>query len=130
MIDANATSDTFNVAIIGDNDPEFDETFVVTISNPSSGVKIIDSAGTAKGTITNDDGSELSIEPVAITEGTTGQTPKMRFTVTAAPPAITSFTVNWATSNIANEDFATIGTDYDQWIWNAYLCRIGFGENI
>ena len=112
MIAANAPSDTFSVPIIGDNTPEFDETFVVTISNPSSGVSIIESAGTAKGTITNDDGSELTIEPVAIAEGTTGQTSKMRFTVTAAPPATTSFTVNWATSNIANEDFATIGTDY------------------
>ena len=81
MIDANAPSDTFSVTIIGDNDPEFDETFVVTISNPSSGVKIIDSAGTAKGTITNDDGSELTIESVAIDEGTTDQISKMRFTV-------------------------------------------------
>ena len=98
--------------IIGDNAPEFDETFVVTISNPSSGVKIIDSAGTAKGTITNDDGSELTIESVAIPEGTTDQTSKIRFTVTASPPATTGFTVNWATSNIANEDLATIGTDY------------------
>ncbi len=112
MIAASAPSDTFSVPIIGDNAPEFDETFVVTISNPSSGVSIIESAGTAKGTITNDDGSELTIEPVAINEGTTDQTSKMRFTVTAAPPATTRFSVEWETGTGTGENLATEDVDY------------------
>jgi uncharacterized protein len=47
------TSETISIPLIGDDAPENNETFTVTLSNPSGGT-IGD--GTATGTITNDDG--------------------------------------------------------------------------
>ena len=50
---AGETSKTINVAINGDATVESDETFTVTLSNPSAGATI--KIATATGTITNDD---------------------------------------------------------------------------
>ena len=58
-IAADARSVTISVPITGDNIAEADETFVVTISNPSSGVELLNTS--AIGTIQNDDGSVLMI---------------------------------------------------------------------
>ena len=65
----NTQSDTFEIDILGDNTPEFDETFTVTISAPSAGARIIAGGNTGTGTITNDDGTGLSIEAVSLIEG-------------------------------------------------------------
>ena len=64
----NGTSDSFEIDIKGDNTPEFDETFTVTLSNPSADGNIL-ANGTAKGTITNDDGTGLRIDTVSVNEG-------------------------------------------------------------
>ena len=107
-IAANTPFDTISVPILGDSTPEPDETFTVTLSNVTGGSLI---KATAQGTITNDDGSTLSIAPVALAEGAQNATGKMRFTITASPPATRGFTVQWATS-IAQDDEATAGTDF------------------
>ena len=107
-IAANAPNGTFSVPLIGDDDPEPDETFTVTISNPSGATILTNSA---TGTIVNDDGSILSIANVDLIEGVAGSTSKMIFTVTADPPAISSFTVDWATSD-ESDDTATENVDY------------------
>ena len=106
-IAADATEDTFTVQIIGDDTPESDETFTVTLSNVS-GASVINAS--AQGTIENDDGSSLTIASVEQAEGST--TNKMRFTVTANPPAESQFTVDWATSVVDGEDNATAGSDF------------------
>ena len=61
-IAANATSGTFEVDIKGDDTIEFHETFTVTLSAGSTGTQITAESGVTKGTITNDDGTGLSIE--------------------------------------------------------------------
>lgn len=48
------TAKTFPVSVLGDAVPEFDETFTVTLSSPAGAVLL---AGTATGTILNDDGT-------------------------------------------------------------------------
>ena len=53
---ATETEKMIDVAIIGDTDPEEDEKFTVTITSVTLGGQISDSNGSAKGTITNDDG--------------------------------------------------------------------------
>ena len=83
-ISANSPSVTIDVPILGDNNPEFDETFLVNLSNATSGVQILD-GGTAKGTILNDDGSSLSIAMGNVTEGADNATTTMTFTITATP---------------------------------------------
>ena len=62
-IPPNTASVTITVPITGDNDPELDETFTVTLSD----VKGTDASllvASAQGTILNDDGSTLTIAPV------------------------------------------------------------------
>ena len=108
MIAAMEMTDTFTVPISGDTVPEPDETFTVTLSNPT-GATII--KPTAKGTITNDDGSLLSIENVSLAEGADTETPTMTFTITATPPASRDFSVNWTASSEMG-DTATDGADY------------------
>lgn len=68
------TSKTFSVTIRGDLSIEPDETFFVTLSNPTGGATLAD--GEATGTILNDDGTSpppptppvLTINDVAVTE--------------------------------------------------------------
>ena len=71
---------TFEVDIKGDNTPEFDEILTVSLSNVTSGAIISTTKGSAKGTITNDDGSELTIEDARLLEGADGDKNKMMFT--------------------------------------------------
>jgi hypothetical protein len=103
------TTQQITVPITGDTTFEQDETFTVTLSNPTNAT-IADA--TATGTITNDDtNSQLSIGDITMVEGNTGTT-NMVFTVTLAnPPATGDVTVQFATSVAAGNN-ATAGTDY------------------
>ena len=72
------------VPIIGDTESEYDETFLVELTNArisgSEMIKIIDD--TATGTIENDDGTTITIAPASIPEGDDSATPeKMTFMV-------------------------------------------------
>ena len=60
-ITANTPSVTINVPIIGDSISEYDETFVVNLSN-AAGATLLNSQAT--GTIANDDGTTVSIAPI------------------------------------------------------------------
>ena len=103
---------SFTVVIIGDDTPEPDEAFTVTLSNVRGGRAVLsDTANVAKGTITNDDGSLLTIAGMRIDEGDQGENPKMIFTVSAEPVPTTALTANWVTS-IADDDTATAGVDF------------------
>lgn len=103
---AGQTSTTVKVAIAGDTAVETDETFSVTLSNPS-GATI--SRGTATGTIRNDDVAlpTVSIADAAKAEGGSG-TSNLGFTVTLSKAATSTVTVKYATSN----GTATAGQDY------------------
>ena len=110
-IAANAETGTFEVDIIGDDIAEFDETFTVTLTNPSSGAKISDTKGSAKGTINNDDGTGIRVLTASENEGAAGETPTMTFTVEVVPPINSPITYDWATSTESG-DQAVAGTDY------------------
>jgi hypothetical protein len=79
-----ATSGSFNVTICGDSEIEPDETFTVTLSNPTGGA-VLGTPTSATATILNDD---ASAEPVTVTAtaGTTG--PTGYATLTAAIAAV------------------------------------------
>ena len=107
-IAANEPSDTISVSISGDDEPEEHETFTITLSNPSGATLLTNSI---KGTITNDDGTKLSIADATLIEGADGATSKMQFTVSTFPISETEQTATWTTS-IAQDDNATVGTDF------------------
>ena len=107
-IAANASSTTITVSVTDDALDEADETFTVTLSEPSSGVTLGDA--TATGTITdNDDPPALSIAaPAAVTEGDSGSA-DMTFTVTLDAASGRAVTVDYA---VDASSTATAGTDF------------------
>lgn len=98
-------SRTITVVVNGDVINEADETFSVTLSNPSNAQV---GTATAIGTILNDDPlPELSINNVSIVEGNSG-TKNATFTVGLSSVSGQTVSVNYATS----DGSATSGTDY------------------
>ena len=100
-----ATSGNITVAVTGDTTPEANETFTVTLSNPTNAT--LGATTTSTGTITNDDNLTVSITDATVTEGDSGTTDAV-FTVTLSSAALAALTVNFATAN----GTATAGSDY------------------
>lgn len=100
---AGATSQTFAVQVVGDAQPEADETFSVTLSptGPEGNV------ASATATIVNDDLPVVSIANAQVTEGT-GANSTLTFTVSLSSPALAAVSVGFATSNGS----ATAPADY------------------
>ena len=107
-----ALTQTITVPVIGDLLDETDETFTLTLSNPSNATI---SDGQAVGTITDDDDPPtVSINDVTVTEGNTG-TLNATFTITLSAPSGLVVSVQYATANgtatTANNDYvAAAGT--------------------
>ncbi len=98
------TEKFINVAISTDGDDESDETFTVTLSNPSNAA-ILDE--TAVGTIIDDDGlPALTINDVIVSEGT--GTNSAVFDVTLSPAATNQVTVDYTTV----DGTAAAGSDF------------------
>jgi U3 small nucleolar ribonucleoprotein component len=102
------TSQTITILVAGDTVVEPDETFTVTLSNPSGAT--IDTA-TATGRIINDDSATLSINDVMRAEGNSGTT-EFVFTVTlshqsALPVTVTVNTVD-GTALVSDNDYQPI----------------------
>ena len=109
---ANDTTRTFNVSIIGDVIYEADETFMVALSNPPSGARLLAAGTTATGTITNDEATPtLRITPsnASVSEGGNGTTTETPFTVTMSPASSQPVTVAYATADgtatVADADY-------------------------
>ena len=96
-------SATIEVATIDDTDDEGDETFTLTLSNPSSNADL-GTPASATGTIVDNDGKpSLIIAGAAAAEGS-----NLEFTVTASNAATADVTVQYSTS-IASDDTASTG---------------------
>ena len=94
-IAAGATTATVGITVNGDALDEFDETFGVTLSNPSSAT-LADGSGVA--TITDDDPlPTLSIGDVTATEGNAGTT-TATFSVTLSAASGKTVTFGWTTA--------------------------------
>jgi chitinase len=101
------TTQTITVSIVGDTAVEPNETFQVVLSAPT-GATI--AAGSATGTITNDDMASLptlSIGNAALAEGNSGST-SLTFTVTLSAASASPVTVAYATA----DGSATAPLDY------------------
>ncbi|MBK8009867.1 MAG: hypothetical protein IPK13_00835 [Deltaproteobacteria bacterium] len=91
-----STTQTIRVPVVGDVSDENDETFRVTLSNPS-GATIVDGEGQAT-ILDDDDAPSLSISDGTSTEGTGGAT-TMTFRVALSAASGRTITVGWATSD-------------------------------
>ncbi len=93
---AGATTASFSVLVNADTVVELNESFTVTLSNPTSLATTLGTS-TAVSTIVNDDSTTLTITPANITlpEGNSGTTP-FAYTVTRTGDLSTTTTVNWA----------------------------------
>jgi hypothetical protein len=104
-IPAGSTSALIPVDIIPDEDAETDETFILSISNPTIGNITIPSA---TGTILNDDPLAFSIANSNVTEGNAGQVSTLIFTVSLSPTYSDDLTVDYFTQ----DGSATAPSDY------------------
>jgi 3-phytase len=96
------TTTTFTVQTIQDSIFEGNETFTVSLSNPTNSAVISPNNGTAKGTINNDDSAPIfSITSVSATEGN-----GINFTITRTGDAQSNQSVTISTS-IGTEDTAS-----------------------
>ncbi len=108
------TTQTIAVKVTGDTTVEPDETFTVTLTNPTGATL---ARTTATATITNDDVAvtppTVSISDVSVAEGNTG-TSNANFTVALSKATTNTVTVGYSTANgtaIAGDDYtATTGT--------------------
>ncbi len=103
------------VPIFGDTNYEADETFRVTLSNPTNAtLNNLQPTLQAKGTITNDDKTKLSINSPSILEGNLGDANKtLNFTVTLSDTVPQDVTVKYATADTnAAMGKAEAGKDY------------------
>jgi hypothetical protein len=93
------------VGIIPDDVAETDETFTLSISNPTNGNITTPSA---TGKILNDDPLAFSIANSSVTEGNAGQISTLNFTVSLSPSYKDDLTVDFFTQ----DGSATTPTDY------------------
>ena len=107
---AGETALQITVAVIGDTVHEPDETFTVSLSNPSNASLAV---ATATGTVTDDDPEpptvlpRLSVADTTVSEGDSGTSDAV-FNVTLSEAAGETVTVAFATA----DGTATAGTDY------------------
>jgi uncharacterized protein len=112
---ANGTTRTFTVPMIGDDTPEPDETFTVTLSNVQGNAAVVIGDATGTGTI-EDDEPRLSVADASIVEGDSG-TSTLQFTVSLdAPAGASGVTFDYATADgtatVADSDYdSKSGTD-------------------
>jgi len=103
---AGTATQTFSVLVNGDTTFEPNETFTVTLSNPTGGAA---TSGSGLGTITNDDSQpSISIADVSQLEGDAGFA-NMTFVVSLSNPSSQSITVDWLT---VDGTASTLTADY------------------
>ena len=101
------TSKTFTVEVLGDTDPEADETVGIRLASAPTNA-VLGGNGRGIGTITDDDIAFLRTGPASVAEGDSGST-NLNFTVSLAAAHGKTVTVDYADTGRGT---ATSGTDY------------------
>ena len=107
-IAAGETTSTGVVTITAVNNDVDAEDKEVTVSATAENDQGVTAPQDATLTITDDDAPELSIADASVTEGDSGDSPTLTFTVTLSPAATLPVTVDWKTA----DGTAEAGTDY------------------
>ena len=102
---AGATTTTVSVPILGDTLDEVDETFTLQLSNPDSGINLVDTS--AVGTVLDDDPEPgISVADASVSEG--NNSVNLNFTVSLDAASGKTVTVNYQTQ----DGTAAAGSDY------------------
>ena len=107
---------TLSVIMYGDTTPESDETFQVSLGNPTGGATLVRRLGT--GTILDDDsaggGTHLGVGDASVVEGNVGTGRDIVFALTLSSPATTSFTLNYLVTGMTAQwgSSVTPGADF------------------
>jgi hypothetical protein len=120
------TSKTITVNVQGDTTIEPNETFRVTLSDPTNGATIATTI--AQGTIQNNDFTDLAIAATNANrpEGNSGSTP-FTFTVTRLGNATGTNDVNWAVSGTGTTNSAN-GDDFVGGVFPSGVVSFALGE--
>jgi len=104
---AGQASITLSVALQGDTTIEFDETLLVSLSNPGNNLSL-DSNDQASTTVLNDDHAQVSIsvDQASIAEGDAAGVRTLTYTVTRTN-ALYASSVDWSLSGLDSADLAT-----------------------
>ncbi|MDH5327315.1 MAG: DUF1566 domain-containing protein [Gammaproteobacteria bacterium] len=108
-IPAGQTTGQIVVSIVGDGFVEADETFTITLSNPSTNATLL--AGTATGTIVNDDAHLISVSDVQVKEGDGGTKKVVFYLNSEYAIAQQSVSFDYTTVNgsaMAGEDYTAV----------------------
>ena len=109
-IAAGDTTGTIRVSVTGDTLDEADETVRIALSGPTNAT--LSATATGVGTITDDDDPPtLSINSPSVTEGNTGATANLTFTVTLSAASGRQVTAGYMV-DATDAGTATSGTDY------------------
>ncbi len=106
LFSAGQTVQTITITINGDTTEEENETFQVTLSSPDGAV--INGGGVATGTLLNDDGNVLALDPTSVSQTEGDSNSNMVFTVKLEEAASENVVVVYNTAN----GTATAGSDY------------------
>ncbi|MCA1841692.1 MAG: hypothetical protein LC792_00615, partial [Actinobacteria bacterium] len=101
------TSETIAVDVAADTTDEADEAFTVALSNASGGTPIDPARTVARAAILDDDGPDITLADIKVTEGNEGDGPA-EFAVTLGASSPQPVTVDFATAN----GTAAGGSDY------------------
>jgi hypothetical protein len=111
-------SQTISIAITADNKLEQNENFVVNLANASSGAAIVQGQGV--GDILNDDGIQISVNNVSLTEGNAGNS-NMTFTVSLSAATDVTIQVDYQTFDGTISGLAATLADSDYFSTNGTL---------
>ena len=104
-VTAGQTTATFTVETAEDTLDEYNETFTVALSSPSSNATLATDATTATGTITDDDERPA----LSIADGSASEDSAVKFTVSLTPASGRTVTVGWG---VGTSGTARAGSDY------------------
>ena len=105
--DAGTLEQQIAVQIIGDTDPEADETFRVILSNPSDNANLEEGADRALATIRDDDALTVFADSIQVAEGSDAI-----FTLTLSTAATDPVTVEFTTQAASGDNAATPDEDF------------------
>ena len=107
FIGSDGEMQTIDLTINGDEIVESDESFTISLAEPSNSF-VLRSGAEANVLIANDDNAEISISDVSVDEGNSGTT-AAEFIVSVNAAVQDGFMVDYATA----DDTATAGSDYE-----------------
>lgn len=130
---AGETSKTISVEVSGDTDSESDESFTVTLSNPTAGTLIATS--TADGTIRNDDAAPtppgITVTPITgLTTSEIGGTATFSIVLDSAPTSVVTISLESSDLSEGVVDQTTLTFTPENWSTSQSITVTGVDDSV